>query len=112
MTVDEVCNSFATLIANNEKRHARAKEDLKSYQDALERGEEPTGRRAEWTRDTALSLISLLGDKCEAFDNQYKGDRATSTDCINALLSAVNLILSQFGKHLEQRENAIVIVDG
>jgi hypothetical protein len=110
MTIEELCNSFSTLVTNNDKRQERAQKDRERLRAQAAAGEVPTGHRVEWIKETAIEMVKTLGEQCKIFDQKYQGDRATGDDCLSAAMTLVNLVLSHGGKRLEAIPNGFKIV--
>lgn len=101
MTIDELCRSFAKIVEDQNPRRERAARDGERMRAELERGIEPGGYRAAWMRETALKLVTTLGEQCLEFNEAFPGDVATGEDCVNAVVTTLNLLLNKAGRKLE-----------
>jgi len=102
MTPEELCNAFAAAADEQKNRLEKAASDIDRLREQLAMGLEPTGYRAEWTRESALALVNVLQERCEVFDAQHPQDRASANDCLNVALTLVNMLLNTGGMQLAQ----------
>ncbi len=54
----------------------------------LDQGEQPTGYRACWVRQSAAQVSELLGEIAEQFNSDYADDAATVGDMLDILATA------------------------
>lgn len=111
MEIDELCKAFEEATKQQEQRLEQAHKDTDRVRDQLDRGENPTGYRVEWIRNTAIEMLKALTKQCEYFDMHHPNDRASSTDCLNATLTLVNMLLHAGGMRLVEHGDGVLKIE-
>jgi hypothetical protein len=101
MTISELSKAFAELAQDHGDRMAHAAESNATLSSQIKAGERPVNYRVNWIRSTTLALNETLRAKCIEFDATYKKDKATSTDCVNVVMTLLNALLATVGKKVE-----------
>ena len=89
MNNQEANQAFIRLHNGLQARLTRGLADRRRIVEALARGETPEGPRVDWIRNTAVAVMTLLGQKAHDYNQANPGDRCSCTDledCINYCL--------------------------
>lgn len=78
------------------QRGVRLRQEL---QDALRKGETPTGYRVGWLRDSGYEIISLLNKIAVKFDKEHTSDKASAQDLMDILSTAMHILKKAINTH-------------
>lgn len=92
--IDFASTVFAALVTGKMDRLKRGQMLRQQMHDAIKRGERPVGARPEWLRRSAVHLINVLGTQAEEFDNTHADDKASVSDLMDILVTAMGLLKS------------------
>lgn len=89
---------FSRLLTTKMDRLERGVQLRKQMHEAIKRGEKPTGYRAKWLKDSALEMVSVLGEIARKFDEKFPDDRASVSDLMDVLATTMGLIKGNVAK--------------
>lgn len=93
--IDFACRVFLKLVSEKDERleiGSRIREKMKA---SIAKGEEPSGYRADWLRESALEIIRTLGSQAQKFNTTYSSDKISAQDMVDALATAMNLLIKK-----------------
>lgn len=100
-TMDEVgINANAILLKLITDKEARLRYGMKKRAEmiaAVQRGEEPTGYRAEWLKETVRAVFRLMASQAAMFNTVHPRDRISTNDFIDVLNTAIGKLLKASG---------------
>jgi len=76
-------------MANEKTRGSRGAIRRKQMQEALERGDEPTGPRADWLKQTASEIMKVLELAAIRFNEENLDDLISANDLGDAVLTSM-----------------------
>lgn len=69
----------------DDERVARATKLREHMHSLLDKGEKPTGPKADWVRESAGHVIQLLGEIAEGYNAEHDDDAALTGDMLDIL---------------------------
>lgn len=113
MTPEEIAAIIVSAISEESplKEGLRRRDAVREYLGSGTGGVNPYPYRIDWLHETAMAMISTMGDCADTFNKKYTSDAISSTDLLDCLVTAMNLVVKQAGmKGVEVRGNVITIV--
>ncbi len=83
---------FGRLSASTDDRLRHGLRLRQEMAEQMERGEKPTGYRAEWLQATAVRVISEMGEAAREFNETHTDDLVSANDMLDVLATAINLL--------------------
>lgn len=82
---------FQALVTEKMDRLDRGVMLRQQMFDMIQRGETPTGYRAEWLRAQAMKVVEVLTEMAKAFDDKYPDDKCSVSDLTDILATTQGL---------------------
>ncbi len=76
------------------ERLAKGAQDRAAVQEQLQRGEMPTGYRAEWLRRSAMAVITVAAECGERLDVEHPEQAVSLADTLDVLATARRILLA------------------
>lgn len=95
MSQKDITWSLDVLTRAAQHEQLRLKRGLMRRQqmaEAIERGEEPVGPRAEWLKVTAHALLDTLQTSASVFNDKHQDDLISAADMGDALGTCINML--------------------
>lgn len=80
------------IVRSHKERLQRGVERRKEMFEAIKRGEDPSGPRPEWIKESALEVIELLKNQGAQFNADNPDDRASISDLLDVIATAQAMI--------------------
>lgn len=107
--IEYATTAFLCLVNEKQDRLRRGLILRQKMHDAIERGEEPTGYRAEWLKGMVKKVAALLAQESEQFNKTYVSDMASVPDLLD-ILATVTHEFHDGEEDAEEEEAAEVVV--
>lgn len=82
---------FVAMVSEREDRLARGVRLREAMHEQIERGEKPTGYRADWLKQAALKLVRQLQQMASEFDKDHPDDKCSVADLLDVLATTQGL---------------------
>ncbi len=90
--------------AAHRERLTKGAQDRAALQGQLQRGETPTGYRAQWLRRSAMAVIKTIAECGEALDVEHPEQAVSMADTLDVLACARRILLASVPPVLENRD--------
>jgi len=80
--------------AAHRERLTKGAQDRAAVQEQLQRGETPTGYRAQWLRRSAMAVIKTVAECGEALDAEHPEQAVSLADTLDVLACARRILLA------------------
>ena len=88
--IEYATTAFQCLVNEKQSRLRRGLILRQAMHHQIERGEDPTGYRAEWLKATTRKVSQLLAEEAERFNKTYVNDMASVPDLLDVLATVTN----------------------
>jgi hypothetical protein len=89
--MDFATEVFVALVTEKQDRLTKGLMLRQAMHDQIKRGETPSGYRPAWLKAQSLAVVKSLAEAAEAFDQGHPDDKASVSDLMDILATAMNL---------------------
>jgi hypothetical protein len=95
LTPEHAAEIIYRYVTEKETRLARGLRLREAMRQQLERGETPTGYRADWLRAAVTKVINTLVEEADGFNRVYADDLISAHDLVDVLVTARSRLMKK-----------------